>query len=50
VCLVTILAASEFNDMGRKSQIESAVKLPPCLNFFGYASGPSVASSALAKA
>ena len=50
VCLVTILPASEFNDMGRKSQIESAVKLPPCLNFFGYASGPSVASSALAKA
>src|SRR2546430_551306 len=25
VCLVTILSASEFNDMGRRSQIESAV-------------------------
>ena len=34
VCLVKILSASEFNDMGRKSQIESAVKFAAMFELF----------------
>jgi putative transposase len=34
MCLVTILLASEFNDMGRRSQIESAVKFATMFELF----------------
>ena len=51
VCLVTILSASEFNDMGRRSQIESAVTFVTMFEPFStMPRDPSVASSALAKA
>lgn len=34
LCLVTILSALEFNDMGRKSQIESAIKFASMFELF----------------